>query len=324
MPTSSRGEIRCSRVADTNAGISCHEGATLHIPARDLAAAFEPFAGQVYFSPECHANYTALGFASSPAKMGDVALPDGPAYFCSRGSVMGQVPGEVISAAFGVFNPAAVIPAVRYGWTLTEAATIERARTDGAIAQLRRILGEQPEGLTRAVELLRQANLELRPEGRALYAGLLSQGLPDSQLGEAWRLADRLREYRGDSHIAAWLTSGFDATEIGLLSELYWGLPMRTYVRSRAWSPEDLDAAQARLVERGLVKDGGFTDRGRATREQVEVNTDQACQPIVDHLGPHLGELVGILSRWSSAIRAAGGYPQAGPHDLARLGNNRE
>jgi hypothetical protein len=79
--------------------------------------------------------------------MDDVALPDGPAYFCSRGSVLGQVPGEVVSAAFGVFNPAVVVPAVAHGWTLTDAATIERARTDGAVGQLRRILGDKPEGL---------------------------------------------------------------------------------------------------------------------------------------------------------------------------------
>src|SRR6202140_1462517 len=99
--------------------------------ARALGAALEPVAGQVYFSPECHARYETLGFGASPGTAGDVALPDGAAYFCSRGSVMGQVPGELIAAAFGVFNPAAVVPAVAYGWTLTDAATIGDARTAG-------------------------------------------------------------------------------------------------------------------------------------------------------------------------------------------------
>ena len=54
--------------------------------------ALEPLAGQVYFSPECHAAYTELGFGPSPgSSAGGVQLPDGPAYFTSRGSVMGQV-----------------------------------------------------------------------------------------------------------------------------------------------------------------------------------------------------------------------------------------
>src|SRR5947207_5972913 len=101
------------------------------VRARLLAGALEPVAGQVYFSPECHSRYEKLGFNGSPGAAGGVALPDGPAYFCSRGSVMGQVPGEVIAAAFGVFNPAAVVPAVTHGWTLTDAATICEARTAG-------------------------------------------------------------------------------------------------------------------------------------------------------------------------------------------------
>ena len=286
-------------------------------PARALAAALEPFTGQVYFSPECHAAYAALGFSPSPGSMGDVALPDGPAYFCSRGSVMGQVPGEVVAAAFGVFNPQAVVPAVTYGWTLTDAPTIEAARTEGAVAQLQRALGDEPDGLDRGLALLQQTTDGLRPEGKPLFAGLVGQGLPGSKLGDAWRLADQLREFRGDVHINAWATAGFDATEIGLLTELYWGLPTRTYVRTRAWSDSDLDAAEERLHARGLMADGQLTDKGRAEREAVESATDAACGPIVANLGDDVDELVGILQGWSRAVQAAGGYPSSGPLDLA-------
>ena len=69
-------------------------------PARRLAAALEPVAGQVYFAREAHAGYQRLGFAGSPRAMGDVLAPDGPAYFCSRGSVLGQVPGEVVAPGY--------------------------------------------------------------------------------------------------------------------------------------------------------------------------------------------------------------------------------
>ena len=98
-------------------------------------------------------------------------------------------------------------------------------------------------------------------------------------MGDMWRLGDRLREYRGDSHIASWTTAGFDATEIGLLTELYWGLPLRTYVRSRAWGDEDLDAAEERLLSRGLLAEGALTAEGRCAREAVEEATDRACAP---------------------------------------------
>lgn len=287
------------------------------IRSRELAGALEPFAGQVYFSPECHRAYAALGFNPSSAEVNGVQMPDGPAYFCSRGSVMGQVPGELVSATFAVFNPAAVVPAVTHGWTITDAATINAARTEGAVGQLARILGPEPKGAERAVDLLATAGKGLALEGRGLFAGMQAQELPNTPLGAAWRLADRLREYRGDAHTAAWISAGFDAPEIGLLTELYWGLPSRTYVRTRAWTDADLDAAEARLEARGLMKDHKLTDAGQTEREAVEVATDRQCQPILARLGNDLDELLGILEPWGAAIRDAKGYPASGPHDLA-------
>ena len=288
-------------------------------PARRLASALEPIAAQVYFSPECHAAYAELGFGPSPGEANGVALPDGPAYFTSRGSVMGQVHGSVVAAAFAVFNPAVVVPAVAHGWTLTDATTIAAARDEGAIAQLCRILGDEPAGLHRAVQLLLRAVEQLHPAGKPLFSGLTSLAMPEPPLGVAWRLTDLLREYRGDAHVAAWTGAGFDAPEIGLLTELYWGLPPRSYLRTRAWSTDDLDGAQQRLLSRGLITDDGatLTDEGRTAREGVEEMTDLMCRPITDALGDDLDELLAILSPWGAQIRAAGGYLPSGPHDLA-------
>jgi hypothetical protein len=285
---------------------------------RKLAMALEPVAGQVYFAPECHTAYAELGFSPSPGSLpGGVQLPDGPAYFTSRGSVMGQVPGEVVAAAFAVFNPGAVVPGVEFGWSKVDASTICAARTHGAVGQLTRILGPQPAGVGRATELLAAAVAPLRPEGKPLFAGLQSLGLPGDPVADMWRLADQLREYRGDAHTAAWTSAGLDATEVGLLTELYWGLPMRTYIRTRAWSAAQLDAAEARLSDRGLVADGAFTEEGRTRRESVEVATDAQCEPMRHALGNSFDELVDLLTPWGRAIRAAGGYPPQGPHDLA-------
>lgn len=290
---------------------------TLSARARQLGSVIEPLTGQVYFSPECHANYEALGFDASSGSSNGVALPDGPAYFTSRGSVMGQVPGEVVAAAFAVFNPEVVVPFVQLGWSRTDAATICAARDDGAIAQLRRILGDEPEGLDRANDLLARAVAPLRPEGRPLYAGLRAQPLPDSKIGALFRRGDMLREYRGDSHTAAWISADVDATEIGLLSELYWGLPMRSYSRTRAWTNDQFDAAQERLRDRGWVDDTGFTDEGRAAREAIEVRTDAQMRPAIAALGDDAEELFAILTPWGAAVRAGLGYLTSGPHDLA-------
>ncbi len=283
--------------------------------ARTLRDRIEPLVGQVYFAPECHRAYEKLGFAASPRTTNGVALPDGPAYFTSRGSLMGQVPGQVVAAAFAVFNPAVVVPAVSFGWSLTDADTICAARHAGAVAQLERVLGPRPEGIDRAVTLLRRACEPLEPAGKPLFAGVSSRAWPGDPLGDLFHAGDQLREFRGDAHSAAWTAAGLDAVQIGLLTELFWGLPTRTYVRTRAWDDAQLDAAAAALVERGWIDGSKLTAAGRDAREAIEVATDQQMAGAIDALGDDVDELLVRLEPWGRAVVAAGGYP-GGPADI--------
>ncbi len=291
-------------------------------PERRLGGALEPVIGQVYFSPECHDGYARLGFEPSVRRANGVALPDGPAYFTSRGSLLGQVRGEVVAAAFGVFNPAVVVPCVALGWSLTDADTICAARDAGAIGQLERVLGPDPDGRERVTALLQRATDRLPIGGRPLAAGASALPDPGHPLGTIWRRGDLLREFRGDSHTAAWVDAGLDAVEIGLLTELSWGLPLRSYARTRAWTDDDFERAEDRLRSLGLLdRNGGFTPTGREFREQIEQTTDAQMRPVVDALGDDLDELIDLLTPWGAAIRSAGGYLPSGPHDLAAQHN---
>jgi hypothetical protein len=216
-----------------------------------------------------------------------------------------------------VFNPAVVVPAVSYGWTLTDALTICAEREAGAIDQLSRILGDKPEGLDDVVEAMERAAEPLQIEGRPLAAGAQARLTAADPLTYAFRLGDFLREHRGDSHTIAWVSAGFSPVEIGLLTELFWGLPPRSYIRTRAWSEEELDAAEASLTERGLLAERAFTEAGRAAREGVEAETDRQLQPAVDAMGDRLDGAVQVLQSWGDQIRAAGGY-LGGAGDLTR------
>jgi hypothetical protein len=292
------------------------DDALLRNRARTLAARLEPLVGQVYFSPEAHAGYVDLGFGPSPGEFGGVAMPDGPAYFTSRGSLLGQVEPEVVAAAFGVFKPEVVVDGVRRGWSLTDAATIFAIRRAGAVAQLQRILGPAGDATTRAADLLERAVEPLRPEGRPLFAGLRSQwDAPTDPWTRFFHLGDMFREYRGDAHVAAWTSAELDATEIGLLTEAYIGLPLRTYVRTRAWNDAELGAAMDRLVTRGWMADDAMTELGRTEREEIERATDGALRAAIERVGDDADELFGILEPWGTAMRAAGGYI-GGPVDL--------
>jgi len=277
--------------------------------ARRLAGAIEPIAGQAQFSPECHDNYEALGFPPSPGKVGRTAVPDRCGFFTARGSVLGDVPAEVVAAAFAVFNPDEIVPVVRRGHAIADAATVWAARLDGAAAQLRRILGPTPDRVAWVTERLLAAAADLPLAGRAFFAAQRAAAIPDDPSGRLWRAADRLREFRGDSHIQVWSAASFDPLEIGLLSDLFWGLEPRAHTAGRGWSAEQLAAGEDRLQTRGLLDaDDRLTERGRAAREEIEARTDDALAPAIAVIGDDIDDLLATMEGWGRAICDAGGY----------------
>lgn len=291
--------------------------------SRALSIALEPVVGSVYFAPEAHAAYAELGFGPSPGAItdrgwasehwGGVAMPDGVAYFASRGGILGQVRGTVVAAAFGVFNPDIVAPAVDAAWQIASADAAVAARTRGAVAQLVRILGDSPAGLTRVIELLERAVAPLTVAGRPMFAGLRALATPTNAVGKMWRLGDELREFRGDAHIAASAAAGFDGCQLQVLTERCAGMPPRSYASGRGWDADQLAAAESALRTRGLLDGDVATDAGHAAREGLEAETDRLCAPMVEVLGDDVVELVGQLQAWGAAIRAAHGYYPSSP-----------
>jgi hypothetical protein len=281
--------------------------------SRHLAAALEPVIGQVFFSPECHAAYARLGFAPSPGRLGLVALPDGPAYFTSRGSLLGQVRPGVVAAVFGVFKPELVSAGVTLGWSLTDAATIFEERRAGAVAQLERLLGQSDGNAPRAAALLERAVEPLGVEGRPLFAGLRSWwDDPEDPWTRVFHLGDMLRECRGDAHISSWTNAALDAVEISLLMDAYMAMPLRSYSRTRGWNDDEFTAAEERLRQRGWLDDQGLSAAGRDAREAIERATDLQMRAAIEALGDDFDELIGLLRPWGATVVEGGGYI-AGP-----------
>jgi hypothetical protein len=285
----------------------------LRAVSRRLRDALEPIAANVYFAGEAIDRYAELGLGYVPG------------YFCSRGACMGQVPGEVVAAAFAVFNPDVVVPAVTEGWAKVDAATILAARREGATASLTRLLIDEPGeaqpptpgAIGRATELLRRAAAAPGVEGHPLFAGLRSQGFPGDAIGDLWRAADLVREHRGDSHNAAWVAAGVGPVEITLLTELWWRMPLNSYVRTRGWTPEQVAAAIDGLRERKLLDGDQLSAEGEELRAAVEEATDRGEQAIVDALGDDADELCDLVEPWARSIVAAKGYPKD-PSTLTR------
>ncbi len=286
------------------------DGESTMIDRAQRLRVLEPVASCVYFAPEVHAAFEAIGFGPGIGEQGHLTAPDLAGYYCSRAGCMGQVPGEVVVAAFGVFSPALIVPEVERGWRIADRDAVLDARRHGAETFLERVLGDDP-GIERATELLRRAGEAGDFGGRFLYAGLRSLPWPESRWGRLWRAADVVREYRGDSHIAAWVAGGVDPVEAGLLTEVYYRMPTKRYHAGRGWTTAELDAGLDRLRERGLIEGEpvAFTPAGRELRDSIEAATDAQMVPVLDALGDDLDELVDLLAPWAGAIVQAGGFP---------------
>src|SRR5687768_13166152 len=126
--------------------------------ARRIWDVVEPIAANVYFAPEVHQAYESIGFdGSSMTGPGGIQYPDMVAYFTSRGACLGpNVSGHLVAASFGVFKRAIVVPAVEEGWKRSDQASVLAAREQGATASLRRMLGDEPEGLAWATDVLKR------------------------------------------------------------------------------------------------------------------------------------------------------------------------
>lgn len=284
----------------------------MNIAARRVWELVEPIAAAAYFAPETHEAYTPLGFQGSGGESNGVQYPDGVAYFISRGACLGKVPGEVIAAAFGVFKRPMVVAAVARGWEICdEPGAVLKARADGTTAGLERAFGGEPAGLGRATELLRRAADAAPGEGRHLFSGLQSLDWPGTPVGDFWRAADLVREHRGDSHIAAWIAADLDACEVGVITDLWRGGAIKSWVRSRGWTEDELDAAIDRLRARGLLDGDAITPAGWELREDVDAATDAMESRVIDALGDDLGELDRIVAPLADRAIAARLYPAA-------------
>lgn len=284
--------------------------------ARRLAAALEPTIGSVFFLPEIHEAYVALGFGGSGGERDGVAMPDGPAYVHSRASALGTRRPTVVAAAFGVFSTRIIAGGLAVG-PQVEFDELARVRVEATAAGLERILGPADDRVDEVAEQLLAATAALDPAGRPLYSGLRDLPVPADGWARLHRAGDLAREFRGDSHTAAWATRGLDACQMGLLTEAWWGMPLRTYARTRGWTSEEFAAAEGVLESSGLLDGGALTTAGRELREVIEQDTDRQCEPLVAGLGEHAEALIETMRGWSLAVQEAKGYPAAGPLSLA-------
>ncbi len=268
--------------------------------ARRLFDLTEPIALVNFFAAEPDESMAALGFSN---------YWDG--YFAGRSAPLGQVPAEVVHAAFYSFADGEVARHIPKVWETTTPEAAHAAREQGCVAALRRILGDlvgTPE-LGSAAELLVKASTSAPTEGRVMYAALRTLPVPAEPLARLWHAANMLREHRGDGHIVALMSEGIGGTEAHVLSALDMGIhPPQSFGRIHHLPQARLAAVMNGLRDRGLVDASDhFTDAGRATKDRIESLTDALAEAPYDGLEPpELQQLIESLEPISRTLRATG------------------
>ncbi|WP_436520933.1 SCO6745 family protein [Actinoplanes sp. HUAS TT8] len=261
----------------------------------------EPLHGMIYFVPEAHERYAALGVTGRAG------------YFASRAAALGPVGAEPVTAAFFNFNPRLVTAALPAAWAKASPSALLAARLDAADAALTRGLGDAVHGpeVAEAAALARRAaeSAAAHPQGRPLFAAHAALPWPEPPHLILWQAQTVLREFRGDGHVAALLLAGLTGLEALVLHAASGEVPERFLRASRGWSEEQWAGTVEDLRHRGLI-DGDspvLSEAGRAQRAWIEAATDRLATPAYTILGAEgctrLAELTRPLSR---TIVAAG------------------
>jgi hypothetical protein len=75
------------------------------------------------------------------------------------------------------------------------------------------------------------------------------------------------------------------------------------------WDRSDIEAAVARLVDRGLAAGGRITPVGHDLRESIEQATSAQEASMIQALGDDLDELIALVDPWARAAVARRDQP---------------
>jgi hypothetical protein len=267
--------------------------------ARQMWTLFEPVHVVTYFAPEARAAFQDAGLRGFWR-----------GYFAGRAAPLGPVRAEPVTASFFNFAPPMVARALPGVWDLITPAGALAAREAGAVAALRRLLGESAPDVTALADQLLSAADGLDCSGRVLAAANAALPAPGEPVARLWHAATLLREHRGDGHFAALLAADIDGCEVVVLRA--GAEANREQLQpARGWTDEDWSQAAARLVHRGWLDTGGrVTKEGTAARQAVEDATDRAAARPWARLGPAATEeLASLLAPVARACAAVLPFP---------------
>ena len=168
---------------------------------RSISRSLNGIGGRFMLHPDTLGTAAAAGY-SNPFLL----------YAAGRGGVLGDVDADVVTAAFGFFEPGLVrslwAPAIA-----VEGAAAAAARFTDLCAAWGRARLAEVDGMDRFADLLGRAVDAAPVGGLSLFAGWRAVPRPDDAAGRAYLLCHVAREWRGSAHVVATVSLGLTPVE---------------------------------------------------------------------------------------------------------------
>jgi hypothetical protein len=262
-----------------------------------------------YFAPEARAAFDGLGYRGF--WMG---------YFAARSAPLGKVPPEVVTAVFYNFAPQRVAKALTDAWAVAGPESALQARSESAVAALRRYgVADDERGRT-AADLAGKAAAAAGVDGRPLFAANRALPWPDEPLSALWHATTLLREHRGDAHVAVLSAEGISGRQSNVLQVAAGKVPREYMMRARDYDDESWREHSRALADRGLLRDDGeLTAAGADLKKHIEATTDRLALSALDGLDDgEVETLFAALTPITRQVIAGGDIPEMTPMGLGR------
>lgn len=252
-----------------------------------------------YFAPPVHAAHAALGLSDR-----------GSGYVAGRSAPFGRVGPEVVTAAFHGFAPRFIRHALPAAWEVASPEEVLEVTTTTVRDLLHEVL-TGADTLTSAAELAMKAAPVQPTLGRPLAAAWSAVPWSDDPVTVLWQAATRVRESRGDGHVALLVDAELDGVEAHLTTRGDSPKLRQILGATRGITDAEWDAAVVRLQHRGLLADdGSLTEAGQQLRSRLERRTDELTVPGWSALGRDRTEsLLAALDPLVARILDAGIVP---------------
>jgi hypothetical protein len=255
-------------------------GAEAQRTARRLWTRLEAVHVLVYFAPQVREAHAAIGL-DTPMR----------SYVGARLAPLGPIGPELATAVLYGFAPRSVASVVPEVWERVAPEEAVQVTREAIASTLEPLVDGIEDDVARAAEIARQAASFHPIVGRPIAAACASLPWPEPPPLVLWDAATRIRESRGDGHVACLVEADLDGASSHLTVRGDGPDLRRRLGALRGWSDAEWDAAARRLRARGLLaEDGALTEAGRALRDRLEARTDALAAPPWVALGEDVTE----------------------------------